>query len=201
MKKLRCTSCGAELKVDEGNEFAVCEHCGSRYKLNEDLNINIKIDDNVKEVLNKSTETANKMSKFMLIPFVIFFIVFIGFFIFKSNFIKGFNEKSKNTNEENGKKQQEEIENSFLKEYFNVQFSNANGTKSGFLLESVLDTIIESNKTHDRKVTLIFDGNSTIEEDEILNYKHSLNDRTNYEVIVNYDNDGYINEIKVDKID
>ena len=52
MKKLRCTSCGAELKVDDNKEYAVCEHCGSKYKLNEDVNINIKLDDNIKVTFN-----------------------------------------------------------------------------------------------------------------------------------------------------
>lgn len=68
MKKLRCTSCGAELKIEENKEYAICEHCGSRYKLNEDFNINIKLDDNVKDVINNSLGTVKHFSKFLLIP-------------------------------------------------------------------------------------------------------------------------------------
>ena len=52
---------------------------------------------------------------------------------------------------------------------FNFQFANDNGTKSAFFLESTLDEIIESNKTQDRLVTLVFNGKEVTEESEIIN--------------------------------
>ena len=79
MKKLRCTSCGAELKVEENQEYAVCEHCGSKYKMNEDLNINIKIDDNVKDVIKSG---GKAFSKLLLIPVGIFAIGIIAVLLF-----------------------------------------------------------------------------------------------------------------------
>ena len=76
MKKLRCTSCGAELKIEDNNEYAICEHCRSRYKLNEDLNINIKLDDNIKEVIDNTLGVSKRFSKFLFIPILLFIIVF-----------------------------------------------------------------------------------------------------------------------------
>ena len=204
MKKLKCSSCGAELHVEDNKEYAVCNHCGSRYKLNEDLNVNIKLDDNMKEVLNNGLGTVKNASKVMIIPFVLFALIFIAIFVFGFININ----KSKQSAEENREKTHEQVkeQNEIInkqqeeakKEMFNFQFANDNGTKSAFFLESTLDEIIESNKTQDRLVTLVFNGKEVTEESEIINIKHSL--KGDYEVSFNYDDEGYINKIIVDKI-
>ena len=201
MKKLKCSSCGAELHVEENKEYAVCNHCGARYKLNEDLNINIKLDDSAKEVLNSGLGAFKNISKFMIIPIIAFIIIFIviSIFIF-TNASKNRKIVEKSQNQEQS--QQEELIEEQLekakKDSFNFQFINDNGTKSAFFLESTLDEIIQSNKTKDRLVTLVFDGKETTEESEIIKIKHSL--AGNYEVSFDYDNDGYINKIIVNKI-
>lgn len=200
MKKLRCTSCGAELKIEENKEYAICEHCGSKYKMNEDLNINIKMDDNLKEVINNGTKS---FSKIMLIPIVLFVIIFISiiFFAFKSksDFTKNVEENSQQ-NDNPGNELIDKFHDEAEKRNFNFHFSSATGTKSGFFLTDILDKINVSNKTNDRKITLVFDGKVTTDETEIINIKHGLKDRDMYEVMVNYDSDGYVNEIKVDRI-
>lgn len=197
MEKLKCSSCGATLQVEENKEYAVCNHCGSKYKLKEDLNVNIKLDDNVKEVLNTGLGTFNHISKFMFIPIIIFVISFVLIFYFgflNTNKNRKTIDNNQNQMEEQLNKQQEKIE----KDVFNFQFINDNGTKSAFFLESILDEIIQSNKKYDRKVILVFNGTETTIESEIINIKHSLDG--NYEVSFNYDGDGYINKIIVDKI-
>ena len=154
MKKLNCSSCGAELRIEENKEYAVCDHCGTKYKLNEDLNINIKLDDNVKDVINTSFGTVNKASKFMFLPIFIFIIAF-SLILFIG--IRTIN-RSRNNNEENRKQTEEKVNNQqeeVKKDIFNFQFVNDNGTKSAFLLESTLDEIIQSNKLYTRKVTLV----------------------------------------------
>lgn len=199
MKKMRCTSCGAELKVKEDKEYAVCEHCGSSYKLNEDVNINIKMDDNTKEMINQGFGNVGKFSKFMAVPIIVFVVFFVGIICFSFIGERNFNKKqeeSRQQMEEKANKAQEESE----KYSFNFQFVNAAGTNYGNQLEGTLDDIIESNKNYDRKVTLVFNGESTTDESKIIEIKHSLGSWDEYEVIVNKDADGYINEIKVDKI-
>ena len=197
MKKLNCSSCGAELRIEENKEYAVCDHCGTRYKLNEDLNINIKLDDNVKDVINTSFGTVNKASKFMFVPIFIFviafsLILFIG--IRSINRSRNNSEENKKQQQENINKQQEEVK----KDVFNFQFVNDNGTKSAFLLESTLDEIIQSNKLYNRKVTLVYNGKETTDETEIINIKHSL--EGDYEVSLDYDSEGFIYKIIVDAI-
>ena len=203
MKKMRCSSCGAELKVEDNNEYAVCEHCGSKYKMNEDLNINIKIDDNVKDVIKSG---GKAFSKFMLIPLGIGAIGFIAVLVFAftatSRIDKTFNETKQQIEDtyEEGKENVEDLVDEGEKQSFNFQFTTAAGTKNGIRVRGVLDDIIESNKTKDRTVTLIYNGKSVTDETEIINIKHELGDWDDYEVIVNYDDKGYVNEIKVDKI-
>ena len=72
-------------------------------------------------------------------------------------------------------------------------------TKSAFFVESTLDQIIESNKTHDRKVALVFEGKETTDEKEILDIKHSLSGT--YEVSINYDDKGYVSKIVLEKLE
>lgn len=199
MKKLRCTSCGAELKIEDNNEYAVCEHCGSKYKLNEDLNINIKVDDSVKEVINNGIEASKHFSLFLLIPVVLFvMIIIVGvFFAFKTY---NDSKKSQDIFNEKFNDSREQFNEMVEKDSFNFQFNSAAGTKSGFLLKSTLDKVIKSNKTNSRQVTLVYNGNSTTNENEIIEIKHELVERDDYEVSVNYDDDGYVFEIVVKKI-
>ena len=96
--------------------------------------------------------------------------------------------------EEENKKWEEEMD----KNQFNFEFERENGTQSAFFLKSTFDKIVRSNKTNDRKISLVFNGTETIEESEIINIKQSLDG--NYEVSINYDESGYINKIIVDKI-
>ena len=179
MEKLRCSSCGAVLEVDDDKEFAKCKYCGSKYKLNQDMNINIKMDDNTKEVINGTFGNIKQAQKFAFVPIIIFIIAFISIAFIG---FKVANRSNKDWNVSS----------------FNSKFSNDAGTRNDFFLKSTLDEIIESNKTHDRKVSLVFEGKETTNEKEIIEIKHSLSG--DYEVSINYDDDGYVNKIIVEKI-
>lgn len=215
MEKLKCSSCGAELEVEDNKEYAKCNYCGARYKLNEDLNVNIKIDDNMKEVLNNGLGTVKHASKFMLIPIILFLFIFIVIFVFgfiSTSKSRQAAEERQREMQEQANQRQEEIQEQIKqaeeenkkweeesnKDHFNFQFYGSNGTKSAFFLEHILDEIIQSNKTNDRKISLVFNGTETTEESEIINIKQSLDG--DYEVSINYDNDGYVNKIVVEKI-
>ena len=199
MKKMRCTSCGAELKVEDNKEYAVCEHCGSKYKMNEDLNINIKIDDNVKDVIKSG---GKAFSKLLLIPVGIFVIGIICITVFGFTARANMNKKYEDSKQqiEEGKEAVESVIDEGERYSFNFQFTSDAGTKNGIQVRGTLDDIIKCNKTNDRTVTLVYGGKSTTDETEIINIKHELGDWDDYEVVVNYGDDGYVNEIKVDKI-
>lgn len=180
MEKLKCSSCGGHLEIEENKEYAKCKYCGARYKLNEDLNVNIKLDDNMKEILNNGFGTVQKFSKFTIIPIAIIFLIGVTMCVTIGSM--GFIHNGKDEN----------------KSMFNIHLENDGGTKNAFFLESTLDDIIQSNKTHNRKVALVFEGKETTDEKEIIDIKHSLSGT--YEVSINYDDKGYVNKIIVEKI-
>ena len=188
MKRLKCSSCGGHLKVEENNEYAVCEYCGSRYKLNEDLNISLKIDDSVKDVLNGKNESIDGFSKTASVVISIFAIGIIAIIVS----IMVFN-YSGSSFDHSSSKVEENVS------HFNFPFLHDNGTKSSIFVEMTMDEIIQSNKTNDRKIVLEFNGNETIDEKEIIEIKHSLSGQ--YEVSINYDDIGYINRIIVESLD
>ena len=175
MEKMRCSSCGGEITIDNDKEYGTCPYCNTKYKLNKDINFNIKLDDNTKEIIDKNSK---RFSKFLILPIIVFIVIFItiivNIFRFNSN------------------------DNNFNKTSFNNQFFGANGTQNSFFLKSTLDNIIESNKTHERKVTLEFEKKEITDEKEIIEIKHSLDG--NYEVSFNYDKKGFINKITIEKI-
>ena len=75
MEKLKCSSCGAVLEVEDDKEYAKCPYCGSKYKLNQDMNINIKLDDNMKEVMDEHLGMVKRSSKFIFLPIIVFILV------------------------------------------------------------------------------------------------------------------------------
>ena len=177
MKKLRCTSCNGELTVDENKEFATCNYCGTKYKLNDDMTINIKLDDNAKELLN----TGKKAAKFMVIPFIMFAIIFItvAVIIFVTS---------------------RKSQNDFEKNRFNNQFIYKNGTQYKMFVENLIDNIDESNKKNDKhQVVVVYNDKEITQSNDLVDFKHSLNNMK-YEVIFNYDKDGYINKIVIEDI-
>ena len=175
MEKMRCSSCGGEIIIDNDNEYGTCPYCNTKYKLNNNINFNIKFDDNTKEVLNNSTKY---FSKFLMLPIIVFIAIFIIIVVCILKFSSSQNSISKST--------------------FNNQFFGANGTQNTLFLKSTLDNIIESNKVHKRKVILEFEDKELTDEKEILEIKHSLSG--NYEVSFNYDTKGYINKIIIEKV-
>lgn len=180
MEKLNCSSCGGHLEVEENKEYAKCNHCGARYKLNKDLNVNIRLDDNIKEALSDELEMV-KGSKPTIASVIAILIIGAIMCIIIFSMSAMHNGKGEN------------------KEMFNIHLEHDGGTKSAFFVKSTLDQIIESNKTHDRKVALVFEGKETTDEKEILDIKHSLSGT--YEVSINYDDKGYVSKIGLEKLE
>ena len=82
---------------------------------------------------------------------------------------------------------------------FNSSFELLNGTSFGGMIKSKLDDVIASNKKNpDHLITIIFGSTNTTNENEIRNLKKSINDFNQYEVIVDYDEAGYINKITIE---
>lgn len=81
---------------------------------------------------------------------------------------------------------------------FNDNFELRAGTKYGSTVVWLLDDIITSNKTNSEHIiTVVYNSINTVDENEIRNIKKSLDTWTEYEVIFNYDDIGFINQVTI----
>ena len=61
-----------------------------------------------------------------------------------------------------------------------------------------MDRVIDSNKKYPQhQVSVIYSSTNTINDEEIRNLKSKFGDFKKYEVIINYDDAGYVKEIKI----
>ena len=83
-------------------------------------------------------------------------------------------------------------------DFFNDSFEFYSGTKNGITITWLLDKVITSNKTNPKHIiTVIYNSTNTVDENEIRNIKKSLDDWTEYEVIFDYDEAGYITQVTI----
>jgi len=204
MQKLKCESCGGNIKIEEDKEFATCPFCKTKYKLNETKNVYIKLDDNTKELLENSMHNFGKMSKIALIPFIAaFLIILIVTITIILNTSKKTNSPNiiNNQNEQNIDATINEAKKLISKSSFNSKFEIYSGTQSKFFIEKLLNNAVTNNKTNkDLLVTVIYKDETTTNPNEIVNIKHLLNDRNKYEIKLEYDEDNYVNTITIEDL-
>ena len=83
---------------------------------------------------------------------------------------------------------------------FNLSFESGTGTKSGNMTGYVLDDVITSNNTQERKITVKYGETETQDAAEIRKIKQGFDKWGNYEVYVEYDENGFINKVIVEKL-
>ena len=65
---------------------------------------------------------------------------------------------------------------------------------------TVLDKVVSSNKTNDKKITVTYNQTQTQDEVKITEIKRSIEQFNNYSISYNYDEDGIINEIIIENL-
>lgn len=209
MKKLKCTSCGGKVTVDPTQEYATCDYCGTKYKLNEDINVNIKLDENVKETFNEGMKHVGKFGLLFSIPAIIIGLIAIIIIvtiaikmidISSSSHINDFDhnqitdEKSNEMYEET-KEKIENIINQESPSIFNMKYEMYSGKQSSFFLDIPLNNVITNNqKNKEKQITVVFEDKSTTDVNEIVNIQNSLT-KSEYTVLYEYDDEGYINKL------
>ena len=177
MKKLRCESCGGELKVEENGEYANCNYCRTRYKLNEDKTITIKIDKDLKDIYRDNYNDMKKFRlPFMLIPFIAFIIISISMFVLTEKHSTDIDQYN-----------------------YNSGIELYSGTESSFFVGELLDKVVSLNIKNTRQITVVYNNISTSDRDELVNLKHSLS-AEEYEVKLEYDDKGYVSKVIIEDI-
>ena len=108
-----------------------------------------------------------------------------------------FNNINQSTNEFNGIGAS--VGSEFDVKKFNQPFELRNVTNKGIFVTNILDSIITSNKTKDRKITVKYQEKETQDEAEIKNIKKKIQTMNDYEVTFEYDEQGYINKTIIEK--
>ena len=82
---------------------------------------------------------------------------------------------------------------------FNAGLTYAEGTKATIFVENMLDKVVTKNKQNkDMLITVKYKNKSTTDVDEIKAIKKSLKQWSEYEVSVDYNDDGYITKITIE---
>jgi len=89
--------------------------------------------------------------------------------------------------------------NEINKSDFNDKFEFYNGTKRGSQLKRLLDEINTNNKKENRKIIVKYNETETQDTTEIKNLKMGLDDSDKFEVSFEYDKDGYIYEVIIER--
>lgn len=207
MKKMKCSSCGGNLNIDANNEYGTCNYCGTKYKLKEDINVNIKLDENVKETFNEGMNQIGKFSRISAVPasiitfIIIAIIVIITIKMYNMNKSTPVNDYNQTSNEkfdeiyEETKEIFENIYNQENKDMFNIEYEMYSGTQQKFFINMLLNKVTANNqKNKNQLIEVVFEDKNTTDVNEILNIENSLQDKQ-YNVLFEYDEQGYINKL------
>jgi len=88
----------------------------------------------------------------------------------------------------------------FDRKSFNSSFEMYVGTEWGLSVSRLIDEVITNNKTNNEHIiTVVFENINSTDSNEIRNIKKSLDDWTEYEVILDYDENGFVNLITIER--
>ena len=109
------------------------------------------------------------------------------------------NKKNKNSFFENAEKLINKGTSDIEKKSFNGKYELFSGTQDGDEVKSLLDDVIKNNKTNEKKISVVYNEQNTSDPEIIKNIKTSITGMKSYEVSLDYDTDGYINKLTIEK--
>ena len=93
--------------------------------------------------------------------------------------------------------QQNEVE----KQSFNNKFELYSGTSSRLFVTTLLDNVVTNNKkNNDKIITVIYNETITTDSNEIVELKPSFEQGKDYEVMLDYDTNGFVNKVTIKDI-
>ena len=87
----------------------------------------------------------------------------------------------------------------FDKRMFNSSYEVYAGSSNGSRVKIVIDKVITNNKTEERKITVKYNDIETLNEEEIRNIKRNFETFDECEIIYEYDENGFINKVIIEK--
>ncbi|MBR2744061.1 MAG: hypothetical protein IKE01_02020 [Clostridia bacterium] len=196
---IRCKSCGASIKIKEGDKNVTCPYCNNTYTI-DDENKNETSKTKSSAQINK-TVTPQLMILLIMIPIIIVVNIAIIAGVVTSRSRSVSNKVSSQVENSKVEQKKEQEKRKLQTEVFGFNMFYSSGTKIGGNVGYQLDHVITSNKTNkDRAITVKYQETQTTSPDEILQIKKKLKEFDNYEVILNYDDDGFVKELIVEEV-
>lgn len=98
----------------------------------------------------------------------------------------------------NGKNQILSEANKQKAESFNSDFERHIGTKQKMAIETLLDKVVTNNKKEkEHVITVKYNETVSNKTEDIVKLKHSLEAGKKYEVLLDYDETGYVNQVTI----
>lgn len=185
LRELKCKNCGAVINVEENASKVECEYCHTSFAVDDAYSDGYKFEKGrikaQSEHLEKNMEnvkTAFKpIEKIFAVQYVICFIIFIviiGVIIF--SVIKQGSSVS-----------------DFDLNKFNSIYEMYSGSEFGMGVKSIIDEASTNNKKDkEHQITIKYGDINTKEPEKMKEIKKEIFDMKNYEVSLEYDDDGFI---------
>lgn len=193
--ELECQNCGAALKIEEGTDTVSCPYCHATYKIDDEAQ-HVKYDDmensgyefekgrikaQNEHIQNSKSASSTSATVIAIVGVVIVFILIITTVCLR---VFGTNTAKKIKYSEH--------------DVFAYNMHYSSGNKQALFVKSMLDATINSNKTHnEKKITVKYKDISTTDPDKILDIEKELDMYETYDVLLDYDDDGFVNVLTI----
>lgn len=189
--KITCEHCGALIDVENEKK---CNNCGAPYANNKQYKEYKRRKDefdkehmenkiNAEKIVNSIVK--NTFTSFQIARIISFFIIIIVFIVFGFILFKGI--KNNNPNNFNDR--------NVSSSTFNFDIEMFKGNQNGFILESLISTVINKNSKYpEHTISIIYNDKTYVLTDELITLKGEISNNKYYEVIFNYKEE-FINNI------
>lgn len=97
--------------------------------------------------------------------------------------------------------QNDQRQNEAEKQSFNNEFELYSGTSSRLFVTTLLDNVVTNNKKNtDKIITVIYNETITADPNEIVELKQSFEQGKDYEVMLDYNANGFVNKVTIKDI-
>jgi len=197
--KIKCEHCKSIINVDIEEK---CNNCGAPYSDNKEYieYINSKNEEDkkqreLKNIIIDNTMNSFKYSKVIVIISALVFLFIFGLIIYNTiNFDKQTVPNVDKQKEDAG----DDIINDFNVNLYNSSLEIYNGSQSGFFIENLLDTVIKNiNKYKEHSLSVTYKEKTYNSANEILALKKQFSNNKNYNVLLNYSDSKYIDNVTI----
>ncbi len=193
----KCPNCGGRIKVDINKKIYHCEYCRNDIILDDGSPLNSTHTSNEYHLNKEELLKHQKMAqKFMIIPIVIFILIFgfVGYTIFNS-FMDMNSSDSPLDN-------QTEVDNEVSTSLYNL-FIDDVGVQGKFSTENLINSVIENINDYDKEIEVLFNNVSYKEISALVSLITEISNSniSDYSIINEKDSDGYINKIIINNVE